>query len=214
MTFVYNHSSSPRVCSSGQISQCKIDLGFTRKVEVHSNPRSPPVGAPNWRFSKDRGISSETFCALLEVKVFPQTGQVRRTLMLWDNIRSHTTAQVSNAVHNSIHRMLPRPPYLPKDGPVECANKQLLTQMSEECYNISSCGELMRGCRASSGRSATRGRLLTCVVTNYLLIDLPYCIALQTIPRCAFTASFPSLNSPTFNHPSRRDWLQSEFGDH
>lgn len=32
MAFVYRNSSAPRMYSSGQISQCEIDLGLTRKV--------------------------------------------------------------------------------------------------------------------------------------------------------------------------------------
>ncbi len=215
MTFVYNHSSAPRLYTSGQISQCEIDLGLTRKVasttanqallpanllrrEQFWNMTFPigvtdtmfedlvdidetgielnvcnrnygkasvnmrvnetgnyerttkytlilavrPNGPPIWRFSKDRGTSSENFSLFLEEQVFPQLGQVRRRTLMWDNLRSHMTAQVSNVVHNSIHRMLPRPPYRPQDGPVEYANNQLLTMMREECYKISSCDEL------------------------------------------------------------------------
>ena len=174
MAFIFNHSSNPRMYTSGQISQCEIDLGLTRKVasttanqamlqanldrrhrfwnmpypmgitdtvleecididecaitlndcvrhvgkaclgvrvnEAGNYSRGQkftlilgvrPNGPPVWQFSEARGTSGEAFSAFLENKVFPQLQGP--TTLLWDNLRSHHTAQVMNLVHNSPH---------------------------------------------------------------------------------------------------------------
>ena len=214
MAFIFNHSSNPRMYTSGQISQCEIDLGLTRKVasttanqamlqanldrchrfwnmpypmgitdtvleecididecaitlndcvrhvgkaclgirvnEAGNYSRGQkftlilgvrPNGPPVWQFSEARGTSGEAFSAFLENKVFSQLQGP--TTLLWDNLRSHHTAQVVNLVHNSPHRILARPNYRPQDGPVEYANNQLLTMMRMECYTITSVQQLI-----------------------------------------------------------------------
>ena len=72
-----------------------------------------------FRFEKVAGTSVETFDSFVNtiVQQLPAAGP-RRTFM-WDNLTAHHSARVFNTVTRAGHRVLPRPPYRPVDGPIE-----------------------------------------------------------------------------------------------
>ena len=70
-----------------------------------------------------------------------------RCTFLWDNLRSHHSAFVVNSVQNAGHRILPRPPYRPMDGPVEYVIHTIEQELSMRIHAITDDGSLCTAVR-------------------------------------------------------------------
>jgi hypothetical protein len=224
VSFISRHSSAPRLYSRGQVSDCEIDLGLSRKaasttayqamrpdclwrrelfwttgyptgitdtnfddfIDVDEtavilqlvnrpygksyinlrvreegayertqkwtlilaiSPWPAPHGRVWWRFTPESGTTAvvfRDFVAVIMASIAADPLQNRPHTFLWDNLRSHHSALVTNAVysHPGGHRYIARAPYRPQDGPIEYANNQLLSLMRAQCYNITTDAEL------------------------------------------------------------------------
>ena len=68
------------------------------------------------------GTTAEKFHGFVHGKILtgPEAIAAAPTMtLLWDNLRAHSSAMVTNAVLASGHQYLARPPYRPCDGPIE-----------------------------------------------------------------------------------------------
>lgn len=115
------------------------------------SPWPAPLGRVWWRFTPESGTTAVVFRDFRRRHHGEHRGrpadplQNRPHTFLWDNLRSHHSPLVTNAVysHPGGHRYIARPPYRPQDGPIEKRklNNQLL-MMREQCYNITTDAEL------------------------------------------------------------------------
>ena len=84
-------------------------------------------GMKVWTFHKVAGTGTDTFVAfvgkVLASPLVPAGGP--RQTFLWDNLNSHKSGAVTNAVYGAGHRVLNRPPCRPQDGPIEHTFNQL-----------------------------------------------------------------------------------------
>ncbi len=71
----------------------------------------------------------------------PIPGPVRT--FLWDNLTSHHSPVVVNSVYAAGHRIVPRPPYRPCDGPIEYVFNQLEQRLKDKLYVIRSDVDLV-----------------------------------------------------------------------
>jgi transposase len=83
------------------------------------------------------GTSIERFNNFIQtiINSFP-VGHPQRTFM-WDNLNAHLSATVYNTVTFAGHRVLNRPPYMPKDGPIEYVFNHLQNELNRRIQSIS-----------------------------------------------------------------------------
>ena len=64
-------------------------------------------------------------------------------ILLWDNLRSHSTAETIHLVYAAGHTVIPRPPYNPGDGAIEYAFSTLDQKLQLRRYEITTENELV-----------------------------------------------------------------------
>lgn len=81
--------------------------------------------------SEEAGTTAEAYTSFLMQKPLASyNAAVKRKTIIHGNLTSHKSPMVYEAVCRSGHRVVPRPPYCPQDGPVEYAINQILQQLS------------------------------------------------------------------------------------
>ena len=64
---------------------------------------------------------------------------------LWDNLRSHLAPIVFQTVADSgLHEIIPRPPYCPKDGPIEYFFCQVVCELRNRLHAIHTLQDLIQ----------------------------------------------------------------------
>jgi transposase len=69
-------------------------------------------------------------------------GQPYRHTFLCDNLSSHTNGLVRHVVHQGGHHLLFRPPYNPRDGPIEYVFNRLQHELAIQLHKIGNQREL------------------------------------------------------------------------
>lgn len=109
-----------------------------------------PNGDRWFQIEQIPGTSAEMFAAFLENQVFPYLpGRPRRRLFLWDNLGSHTSPIVYNAVTCAGHECQCRPTYRPEDAAVEYVINQ--AQQMLDMYEIFNLADLQHGLQVALG---------------------------------------------------------------
>ena len=67
-----------------------------------------------------------------------------RYTFLWDNLGSHHSNMVVNAVYAAGHRIVPRPCYYPADGPSEYMFNLLECHLNDNMYRIHTENDLIQ----------------------------------------------------------------------
>lgn len=102
----------------------------------------PTVGSTErprvWaEISEEPGTTASAYRAFLEQKpLATYNAAVEQRTIIHDNLTSHKSAQVYEAVRQSGHRVVPRPPYRPQDGPIEYAINQVMTKLANRWSEI------------------------------------------------------------------------------
>ena len=66
-------------------------------------------------------------------------------VFLWDNLRAHKSPLLYHTVEGGRrHRIKPRPPYMPCDGPIEYVFCQLQGKLNKDINNIHNLNDLER----------------------------------------------------------------------
>jgi transposase len=77
--------------------------------------------------SEEAGTTAEAYTQFLVQKPLASyNAAVEQKTIIHDNLTAHKAPMVYEAVRRSGHRVVPRPPYRPQDGPVEYAINQVL----------------------------------------------------------------------------------------
>ena len=69
-------------------------------------------------------------------------GAVPQIDFIWDNLLAHHSAMVVNTVYSAGHRIIPRPPYRPFDGPVEFAINTIEQELSRRISHVTTDAQL------------------------------------------------------------------------
>lgn len=81
--------------------------------------------------SEEAGTTAEAYTAFLVQKpLATYDAAIEQRTIIHDNLTAHKAPMVYEAVRRSGHRVVPRPPYRPQDGPVEYAINQVLAGLS------------------------------------------------------------------------------------
>jgi hypothetical protein len=118
-----------------------------------------------FQFLEEGGTTAEVFAANVDTVLTSMEGSglnvdQLRTLM-WDNLRSHLAPLVIQTVYlrqptNSLFRCVPRPPYMPKYGPIEYAFAELggrLQQLVQPNWNFAILRQVVTNILSELGRN-------------------------------------------------------------
>lgn len=87
--------------------------------------------------SEEPGTTAEAYTSFLVQKPLASyNAAVERRTIMHDNLTSHKSPMVYEAVRRSGHRVVPRPPYRPQDGPVEYAINQILQELASRWSEV------------------------------------------------------------------------------
>lgn len=107
------------------------------------NGQNPPALGSTERpriwaeISEEPGTSAEAYRAFLVQKpLATYDSAVEQRTIIHDNLTSHKSPIVCEAIRLSGHRVVPRPPYRPQDGPVEKVINQITTQLAARWSEI------------------------------------------------------------------------------
>ena len=107
------------------------------------NGQNPPAPGSTenprvWAEISERpGTSAEAYTSFLEQKPLASyNAAIEQRTIIHDNLTSHKSPMVYEAVRRSGHRVVPRPPYRPQDGPVEYAINQVLIELANRWSEV------------------------------------------------------------------------------
>jgi DDE superfamily endonuclease len=63
-------------------------------------------------------------------------------MFMWDNLSSHLSPPLINAIYNAGHSIMNRPPYSPVDGPIEYVFNEIENQLKGRLYQIANHNDL------------------------------------------------------------------------
>lgn len=87
--------------------------------------------------SLEPGTSAEAYRAFLVQKpLATYNAAVQQRTILHDNLTSHKSPIVCEAIRQSGHRVVPRPPYRPQDGPVEKVINQITMKLAKRWSEV------------------------------------------------------------------------------
>jgi hypothetical protein len=87
--------------------------------------------------SEEAGTSAEAYRAFLEQKpLATYNAAVEQRTIIHDNLTSHKSPIVCEAIRLSGHRVVPRPPYRPQDGPVEKCINQITMDLAKRWSEV------------------------------------------------------------------------------
>ena len=87
--------------------------------------------------SEEAGTTTEAYTAfLLQKPLATYNAAVNQKTIIHDNLTSHKSPMVYEAVRRSGHRVVPRPPYRPQDGPIEYAINQVLIELANNWTDV------------------------------------------------------------------------------
>ena len=109
-------------------------------------------GYPLWFQIKEvAGTSSEEFNDFVHGRILTGPRAIAahpQCTFLWDNLSSHHSVLVVNSVYGAGHRILPRPPYRPVDGPVEYVIHTIEEKLKKRTRYITDDASLYQQIRA------------------------------------------------------------------
>lgn len=99
-------------------------------------------GFKHCQFTNDPGTTAEMFLNFIN-SLMDRIPQGQRRTFIWDNLKSHFSAEIYLAVHLRGHRIVPRPPWYPVDGPIEFVFNQYEMGLRERLYVIRNTDDLI-----------------------------------------------------------------------
>jgi transposase len=89
------------------------------------------------------GTTVAIFLAFM-VSLLARLPRFPQITFLWDNLDSHGAAPVIAAIYAAGHRVQPRPPYSPQDGPIEYVFNAIELHLENRMYQIKTNADLER----------------------------------------------------------------------
>jgi hypothetical protein len=131
------------ICKPGNYDKGEFKLTIILAVE----PGDPALNAADigsignpriWaEISLEPGTSAEAYRAFLVQKpLATYDAAVQQRTILHDNLTSHKSPIVCEAIRRSGHRVVPCPPYRPQDGPVEKVINQITMKLAKRWSEI------------------------------------------------------------------------------
>jgi hypothetical protein len=112
------------------------------------------IGPNGWKhatFRQVNGTNADDFLHFIQTALQRLALLGLRKVFLWDNLASHFTPQVIDAIYAAGHSIIARPPYYPCDGPIEYVFNEIEMSLRDRLYIIRTHEDLVINVHAIIG---------------------------------------------------------------